>query len=40
MSHVLMEIFSLHTKIQNRRYHLEQQKPFSLWIITVTVSDV
>lgn len=39
MNRVLTEIFSLHTKIQNRRYHLGQQKPFSLWIITVIVSD-
>lgn len=30
--------FFLPMKIQNRRYHLEQQKPSSLWIITVIVS--
>lgn len=40
MSYVLTEIFSLLIKIQNRRYHLEQQKLFSLWIITVIVSDL
>lgn len=32
--------FFLPMKIQNRRCHLEQQKPFSLWIITAIVSHL
>lgn len=38
MSRIVTKVFSSSMKIRNRRYHLEQQKPFSLWIITVIVS--